>query len=783
MIRPPRRPLPRALAASGLGLAAAAHADEAPRAPDFGLCRAGAFIDGHVDGLPTDGDRASATTEITARALTALRAGEYELTGDAEARRADQRLAAQRLRYASEAQTAKAEGDVRYQDRGLLAAAERADADLAKDVTTLESTHYQLLGSRTDGTPARGNGVAAKARIEGGDGKQVTHLEDVTFSTCDPGDRDWEISAREMTLDQASGEGTARGMRLRFKDTTLLALPYASFPIDDRRRSGFLLPSIGGGNNGGFDLTVPYYLNLAPNYDATLTPRIVSDRGFMAGGEFRWLTERQRGEASATYMPNDREADRSRFSYSLRHSASLNPNFYVVSDLNRVSDPRYFEDFGDGLTAAATSLLPSSAYLHGRGAWWNLAFGGDDIEVTDPRIGAAAEPYRRLPRFTAELDYPLADFVRVGLRGEAVAFDKDDYLDDAGARVDVVTGQRYDVTPFVAFPLERAFGYVRPEFAFRETRYTLDGARDDSPSRGTPVSSLDAGLFFDRPTTLFSTALRQTLEPRLYYLRVPYRDQRELPLFDTQELTFSFAQLFRPNRFTGADRQMDANQLTLALSTRLLDDTDGNQLLRASLGRIQYFDDRRVDLATLFCPDRNDILSGCLRNPLPGPVGSPTFGGPADSASAWAAEIELRPSDRWRLAVSQYYDGDDRRTDLSSVRIQHQFGERGVANLAYRFRRDLLEQVDASTAFPLTERTRLVARWNWSLKDERTLEALAGVEFGDCCYAFRVLGRHYVRNVQGDTANAIFLELELKGLGSLGRRSEDFLRRAILGYR
>ncbi len=763
-------------AAIALALCSAARAQDT--GPDFGLCRGDAYIDGHRSDLPREGDRATAATLLSADSLNALKAGDYMFEGHAEARRADQRLAADSIRYQTEADTAQAIGEVRYQDRALVVAAERADADMGKDVTVLTGTRYQLIGERSDGTLTRGNGVAAEARVEGGADQQITYLKDVTFSTCDPDQRDWEISARQMTLDEATGVGKARGMRLRFKDTTLLALPYATFPIDDRRRSGFLLPSIGGSNNGGFDLAVPYYLNLAPNYDATLIPRIISDRGFMAGGEFRWLTPSQRGEFRGTYLPDDREADRNRHSYEIEHVAALGPRFFVVTDINRVSDTRYFEDFGDSLSSAATSLLPSSAILYGRGAWWNLSFGGDDIQVTDPRIGAADEPYRRLPRLTFDADYPLADNVRIGVRSEAVSFDKDSYTASLSPNPTIVnppTGERYDVQPFVAFPFERAWGYVRPELAWRETRYQLDGLNGDSPSRGQSVTSVDAGLFFDRPLNLFGSALRQTLEPRLYYLRVPYRDQTALPLFDTQELTFSFAQLFRPNRFTGADRQMDANQATLALTTRLLDDADGNQLLRASIGRIQYFDDRRVDLQSICCDPGN---------PTPVSIGgSPSFGAPSDSASAWAGEIELRPSDRWRLAVSQYYDSDDSRTDLSSVRIQHQFGQRGVANLAYRFRRDLIEQIDASSAFPVSERARLIARWNYSLRDERTLEALAGLEFGDCCYAFRILGRHFVRNVEGDTSNALFLELELKGLGSLGRRSEDFLRRAIQGYR
>ena len=780
---------PALAAAIALALCGVAHAQDT--ADDFGLCRTDAYIDGYRGDLPRDGDRATAVTELTAKSLSALKQGDYMFEGDAEARRADQRLAADSIRYQTEPDTAQAIGNVRYQDRAMVVAADRADADMGKDVTVLSGTRYQLLGTRADGTVVRGNGVAAEARVQGGEDQQITYLKDVTFSTCDPGQRDWEIGAREMTLNQSTGEGKARGMRLRFKDTTLLALPFASFPIDDRRRSGLLLPAVGGSDNGGFDLSVPYYLNLAPNYDATLIPRIISDRGLMAGGEFRWLTPVQRGAFRGSYLFNDRVADRSRHFYEIEHVAALSPSFFVVTDINRVSDSRYFEDFGDGLSSAATSLLPSSSMLYGRGAWWNFSFGGDDIQITDPRIAAADEPYRRLPRLTFDADYPLLDNVRIGVRSEAVSFDKGSYLDSSfpsPGRVQPVTGERYDVQPFVAFPFERAWGYLRPELAWRETRYQIDRLRGDSPSRGQSITSIDAGLFFDRPLSLFGSALRQTLEPRLYYLRVPYRDQEDLPLFDTQELTFSFAQLFRPNRFTGADRQMDANQATLALTTRLLDDADGNQLLRAGVGRIQYFDDRRVDLLTVCCDLTGsgvDFRSGRLRDHSQverRPV-SPSFGAFNDSASAWAAEIELRPSDRWRLVASQYYDSDDSRTDLSSVRIQHQFGQRGVANLAYRFRRDQLEQVDASTAFPLSERTRLIARWNYSLRDSRTLEALAGLEFGDCCYALRILGRHYVRNIEGDTTNAVFLELELKGLGSLGRRSEDFLRRTIQGYR
>lgn len=726
-----------ALLAAG---SAAAQSLPSSDAQDWSLCRPNAMLEFFVPDLPRDVVRETAPTDFDADSITIVDRARYRLEGDVIVNRADQRLATKVLSYDHEKQFLEAEGEVRYQDQDILVAADRAQSKLDVDESTLEGVQYQLLS-------ARGNGRAQRAFLKG-DAK--TELDQVTYSTCDPQQRDWEIVAREIELDHEQGFGTARGMRVKFKDATLLALPWATFPIDDRRRSGFLYPQLGGSNNGGFDLLVPYYLNLAPNYDATLVPRIITDRGLMLGGEFRYLFGQHRGDFSASWLPGDDRADRDRWSYRLDHAGTLSRHFYVVADINRVSDDRYFEDFGDSLSASATSLLPSSTYLYGRGSWWNMSFGGDDIEVTDPRVPPQAEPYRRLPRLTFEAEKPVLDWLALGMRSELVQFDKDD----------AVSGARYDVQPFVAFPIERAAFFVRPEIAWRSTSYALDDVApgaDDSPSRTTPIASLDAGLFFDRFGEMFGKRVRQTLEPRLYYLHVPYEDQDDLPVFDTQELTFSFAQLFRPNRFSGADRQMDADNLTLALTTRVLDEANGDELVRASIGQVRYFDDQRVQ--------------------LPGAA-------PTDySRSAFAAEVDFRLGERWRVALGQQYDPEDSETDLSAIRVQHRFGERGVANFAYRFRRDFIEQVDASTAFPVSERVRLIARLNYSLRDERTLEALAGVEFESCCYAFRVLGRHYVRNVEGESSNALFLELELKGLGSLGRRSEDFLRRAILGYR
>jgi LPS-assembly protein len=715
----------------------------------WALCRPNAMFDFYRADLPKDGVREVTAAEFSAERFNVSETKSYVLEGDVEIRRADQFLAADVLRYDTEAESYEAEGSVHYQDRGLLLGAERASGDLAKDTSTMQQVRYQLLESR-------GNGRADKAVVKG----DTSVLRRVSYTTCDPGSTGWELRASRVDLDQAAGVGTARNATLRLGPVPILYLPYASFPIDERRRTGFLFPSIGSSQDSGIDVSVPYYVNLAPNYDLTLTPRIMGKRGAMIGTEFRYLTPTQRGELSGTWLPNDDQTGRDRGSLGFLHFGTLGPQWTVKANLNHVSDDRYFEDFGDSLTAASTSLLESSAGLYGRGRYWNASVSAQDWEITDPFLPDEFEPFRRLPRVLFGYERPFNDWFVAGVRTETVAFDHEER---PGAT-------RYDFYPYVAFPFERAAGFVRPEFGYRQTGYELDrdylaALPSRSPSRGTPIASLDAGLFFERNANLFGRQLLQTLEPRLYYLRVPYEDQDDLPVLDTQELTFGFAQLFRNNRFTGADRQMDANQATLALTTRLLEEASGRERLSASIGQIRYFDAQRVQLPGMAATD----LSG----------------------SALVADLDLTLSDRWRIGVSQQWDPEDELSELSALRAQYRWREAGVFNLAYRFRREAsgvlanqvaLEQIDASFLAPISERWRLIARWNYSLLDESTLEAVAGFEWESCCIATRILGRHYVRNREGEKNNGIYIELELKGLATLGRKSGELLERAILGY-
>jgi len=745
--RPVLRPLVLTI---GLALAVPpALADPPPACPigtlrcphksdDFSLCKPNALLDFYVSGLPTEGDREATPFDFEADRFQSADRSRYVLEGNARAQRLDQLLRADRLTYENATTAYDATGHVRYQDRGLLVSADHAQGTTDPATSRLDSVRYQLLDSR-------GNGTAHSTTMR--DPDHYT-LEAATYTTCDIDRRQWQIDAERIELDRESGVGRAWDMRLRYRDVPFLWLPYARFPIDDRRQSGFLYPQFMGSNSSGFNLTLPYYLNLAPNYDATLYPRIAGRRGFLFGGEFRYLEPAHHGQIEFTYLPNDREADRDRGYFHVENTSQLAPNWSFNANVSHVSDDRYFEDFGNSLTAVATSLLPSSVYLNGAGDGWSASIGGDRYQITDPNLPDTLEPYRRLPRLAASAQHNLLGGLTGGLKGELVAFRKQDALE----------GDRFDVYPWLAYPLEGAAWFLRPELGWRYTAYHIDRDTDSTPVRSLPIASLDAGLVFERDGVhLFGRDFVQTLEPRLYYLRVPYRNQDDLPVFDTQPISFDFPELFTTNRFAGADRQMDANNLTLALTSRLLESDSGVERVSASIGQIRYFDPQRVQ--------------------MPG-VPQTDYAG-----SDYVGELDVRLNDQWRLRMADQWNPNTDRTDLATVGLQRRFGTDGVFNLSYRYRRDFLEQFDVSTLVPLDERWRLVGRWNYSLRDSKTLESFAGIERDSCCVTWRVLARHYLRNAEGKADNALYFEIEFKGLGTLGQGTDDYLRRAILGYR
>lgn len=704
-----------------------------------------------------------------------------EYSGNVALRRGDQFLGADNLKYDQESDTYAADGHVRYQDAGIRIVAESARGDQNADRHQIDNVQYQLV-------ERRGNGGADRIDMSGPQGK----LYHSTYSTCDPDDRRWELRAHRIDVDTESGWGVARGATVRLGHVPVLYVPYFRFPVDDQRHTGLLYPALSKSGRNGLDYRQPIYLNLAPNYDATLYPRWMSARGASLGAEFRYLYRGGKGTLRGNYMPKDdlleertHEDDfnpainpdpddsRGMFNYSGYHN--INQYWQARANLIWFSDPRYTEDFSNTLIGLSAASTTSTIGVYGVGKGWNAGIMGDAWQLTDFTSTELALPYNRLPRAYVNWEKPLSKWFSAGVYAEGVRFQHNKRPD----------GTRLDFKPYISMPLQGASWFVTPTLAWRYTDYKLEpelarsvaiaqAARalgvpaasvtdamlapyyNENPNRSLPIGSLDAGLFFDRETEIRGENFLQTLEPRLFYLNVPYRNQDNIPVFDTRAFTFSWGQMFRDNRYSGPDRQADANQLTLALTSRWLRQTDGFEKLALSFGQIRYFDDSLVTL----------------------PREAPTEKG----KSAWVADASFAPNDRWKLGAAYQWDPKIRKQDLASLRIRYLTGDDGVINLGYRYRRDLLEQADFSFLYPVTPSWSVVGRYYHSFDDNKLLEAIAGVQWDSCCLAVRAVVRRYVRNREGEMNNSIQIEFVLKGLGSAGQDTERTLRRGILGY-
>jgi LPS-assembly protein len=736
-----------------------------PRPVSFALCRPNALLEFYQPGLPTDSlGRESALTNIYAEHVDSANRTLYRLTGDVTLRRYDQLLNADRLDYNDQTTAYDARGHVTYQDSGQLLSASRIHGTTTPDYALANNVRYQILASH-------GNGRAAQAELID---PEHSRFSQATYSTCDTGHRIWEFRAKKLTTDKIEGVGVARDATMRLGNIPFLWLPYFSFPTNNERKSGFLYPTFANNGNSGFMFAIPYYLNLAPNYDATFTPHLYAERGLMLGSEGRYLFGGTHGQLNLDYLPNDQRAGSDhhgrerdiedgidRYLLQFANASRISDNWRFTTSIRRASDKYYFQDFESDLKRYTTpSTLHSNGYVSGSGEWWDAALGADYYQNVDPIYSDTHTKYKRWPRATFSIALPLSRHYFLGMNNEAVAFRKDD----------VVEGNRVDLYPYLEADYQGAAWYVRPRVAWRYTGYELIddphryGFTNRTPSRSVPIASVDSGLIFERAAPLFGTNYTQTLEPRLYYLRVPYRDQRDLPIFDSRTMTFAYWQLFSPNRFSGADRQMDANNLTAALTTRLLD-AGGVQKAALSIGQIRYFSPQRVQL-------------------------SPRARATDFKRSDYVAQLDLSLTPEWRLASVYQWDPNDRRTDVGTLQVQRRLGATGIVNFAYRYRLHYMEQFDASAAIPITENWRLLTRWNlalrqsshWERGQPKTLAALVGVEYDNCCIALRLIGRHYVRNVHGDTDNAVMFEVQFKGLGSFSPQTENFLHHAILGY-
>ena len=665
------------------------------------------------------------------------REGDAKLTGGVTIVQGEREVSAESATYDASERRFEVEGDVEYRSPDIRLKGGSGSWN-ALGTGRFSGAEFELPQR-----PARGSAKSLEM-----DGAGTLKLEGVRFTTCPAGQTDWELRADSIEIDQKTQQGTGRNVRVDLKGVPILYTPVISFPVGGARKSGFLFPSFGNSDKSGFELGVPYYLNLAPNYDLTLTPFVMSRRGFGLGLDFRYLTGNSRGKFGNDYLPGDDLANRDRRLTTLEHQTDFSDRLRFDADLADASDSRYFEDFGLGPDGTSITFLDRQLHLAWIGNGWRLDSRVQDHQVIDTAVDALDRPYSRLPQVAFTGLWPMPAGIEASLNAETVWFER-----EVG-----VTGLRADAMPRLAWGLRGAAYHLEPSAAWRMTAYELsdtDAAADDSPHRSAPILSLDSGLVFERESGERDQFLH-TLEPRLRYTWIPFREQDDLPVFDTALPDLNLVQLFRTNRYVGADRLGDANELAAGLTTRLLRAENGQQYLTATVGQRFYFESPRVV--------------------LPGEVAE------TRSASNLVGEVELTAWRSWGARAAVEWDAEQSNTLRGEASVQYRPAPDTVVNLGYRYREGLLEQWDAGFAWRLSPSWQLYARQVYSTLEDKSIDRFAGFEYSGCCWRLRLLGRNYVSNRTGESDNSILLQVELRGLSSVGTRSDTFLERAIRGY-
>ena len=689
------------------------------------------------EGVAIDG-RDELPVTVTSGNAELTREGDASLSGGVVVRQGDRELAAQSATYDASDQSFKVEGDVEFRSPDLRLKSASGAWDMQG------AGHFTGAEFELPARPARGSAAELEVTRAG-----ALSLREVSFTTCPTGNDDWFLRASSIDIDQRAQQGKGRNVRVELKGIPILYAPVITFPVGDARKSGFLFPSFGNSDKSGFELGVPYYLNLAPNYDLTLTPFLLSRRGPGLNAEFRYLWERSRGKVETRYLPSDDlEGDDRRLS-TLTHRTDLSDRMRVSASFADASDSRYFEDFGLGPDGTSVTFLDRYLHLAWLGRGWRLDGRVQDFQTIDTTVDPLSRPYSRLPQFQFSGAWPQSGGrLMTSLDAEAAWFERDEGT----------TGLRMDLAPRVAWALRRPGWYIEPSAAWRLTAYELSDVApgaDDSPDREAPIASLDAGLQFERVAGTRDQLLH-TLEPRLRYTYIPFRDQTDLPVFDTALPDLNLVQLFRTNRYVGADRLGDANELAAGLTSRLLNANSGRQILTATIGQRFYFESPRVVLPDEIPESRN--------------------------ASNIVGEIELTAWRNWSSRIAMEWDNEESNTVLGQAGIQYHPRPDTVVNLGYRYREGLLEQWDGSIAWRLSPSWQVFARQVYSTKENKSIDRFAGFEYGSCCWRVRLIGRRYVSNRTGESDTSVMLQLELKGLSSVGTSNDAFLQRGIRGY-
>lgn len=659
--------------------------------------------------------------------------GVSEMRGAVHISQADKRLLADNATYEQPAGIVTGQGNISFSSDKLTINSQALHYNLPQDVGEMNAAEYQL---------AKGEGRGKSTKIiQQANG--VTQLQNSSYTTCPPGKADWSINASRIDLHHDIQRGTARNVTLKVRNIPLVYLPYMSFPLTKERKSGFLSPVIASNNKSGLQIGLPYYFNLAPNYDLTITPTLLGRRGLQLGSEFRYLTKKHKGSLNYVILPNDRTSDKSnRYYFNIQNDTNLGKESSLSLKAEGVSDSKYFVDLGNSLEATSVVNLERRLEYKTGGKDWSFSTLMQNFQVLD---GGTA-PHSRLP----ELDYKY--FPRK--KGNGVNYEIETNYTNFTDSKTTTNGSRLDLYTRASKKFAKDSLYFKPSLAVRHTDYALNNGENKNLSRTLPTASLDVGAVFERDVR--KKTYVQTLEPRLFYTYTPYRDQSKIPIFDSSDRSLSYNQLFAENRFNGRDRIGDENRIAASVTTRIQSPKEGRELFRASIGQTYYFTQPKVT--------------------MPGEL--PTTGDRSEVVMEAAGEINPRT----KVSTTAYWDSTKHDFNAGEVLVRYKDNKERILNVGYAQRKEVFESAKASFAVPVKSGWRAVGAIDHDLQNNRNLETVLGAEYANCCWKTRIAARNYLLpdNIKRD--NAILLELELKGLGNFGSGTRDLLRNRINGY-
>jgi LPS-assembly protein len=667
---------------------------------------------------------------------------DIEARGRARLRTRDQRMFADWLYYQVGPEEVEAAGNVRVEkNNGDVVEGSRLKLNLQTELGYLQDPKFRL-GVQN----ARGD---ANEFLFVGENRY--RVDQGRYTTCGPGEDDWYIRARDLDLNRNTNVGTAHDASVLFFNKPILYTPWMDFPLSDERKSGFLSPTIGTSGKTGAEFSIPYYWNIAPNRDYTITPHIMAKRGLMIGNEFRYLEHDYRGTVRAEVLPHDNEFGDKRWAASLLHRQTWG-RWSLYANLQGVSDDDYFRDLSTHIEATSKILLPREAVavrsgaLGNNGAWTLSSLVQRWQTLQDPRT-PIVPPYNRWPQVLLDTyNYDIFN-TDVTFTGGYTYFQHRKLFD----------AQRIYGYPSIALPLQTPYAYVKPKVGVHYTRYDID--RKDptvrDADRSVPIFSTEAGLFFERDTTIGGREFLHTLEPKLFYVYIPFRDQRHLPNFESGPTDINFATIYGENTYSGHDRIGDANQVTLGVTSRLIDPQSGIEQLRVGFAQRFYFKGQQVTL--------------------------PGFPARTETSSDMLAALSGHVAPNLIAEAGIQYNQETDQTQKLAVGARYQPDVGKVLNVGYRFTRGLFKNVDVSGQWPIAPGWSGVGRVNYSLRDRRVAEGLAGIEYNGGCWVVRLV-TYSAAVSTGESSHSIFLQLELNGVARVGSNPLEVLRENIAGY-